>query len=234
MDTPGPFETRATEAYYYVTPVEPDWTPRQADEWLTAFNYYTTDIVTIHEAYPGHYVQFLALNASQASDIEKIFYSYPFVEGWAHYAEQMMIEEGFGQASNAPAVSREDQVKAAKYRLAQSGEALLRLCRLCCSIKLHTQSMSVDDATRFFVENCYYEEKPARQEAVRGTFDPGYLYYTLGKMMILKLRRDWQEQEGAAFTLQRFHDEFLRHGAPPIPLLRQLLLKDASQWPKIL
>jgi uncharacterized protein (DUF885 family) len=97
MDTPGPFEKKATEAFYYVTPTEQDWTPQQKDEWLTAFNYYTTDIVSIHEAYPGHYVQFLALNASPATKLEKIFNSYAFVEGWAHYAEQMMVDEGFGK-----------------------------------------------------------------------------------------------------------------------------------------
>jgi len=118
----------------------------------------------------------------------------------------------------------------ARYRLAQSDEALLRLCRLCCSIKLHCQNMSVDEATRFFQENCYYEQKPARQEAIRGTFDPEYLYYTLGKLQILKLRRDWQQQEGNKFTLQRFHDEMLRHGAPPLRLLRELMLKDRSKW----
>jgi uncharacterized protein (DUF885 family) len=241
MDTPGPFEIRATEAYYYITPVEPHWTPKQAEEWLSAFNYYTTDIVSIHEAYPGHYVQFLALNASPASTIAKVFNSnpysagsYAFIEGWAHYTEQMMIEEGFGQPANPVTASETDRARGARYHIAQSIEALLRLCRLCCSIKLHAQGMSVGEATRFFMENAYYEEKPARSEATRGTYDPGYLYYSLGKLMILKLRNDWRGQEGACFTLQRFHDEFLRHGAPPIPLLRQIMLKDPKQWPKIL
>src|SRR5205085_10302106 len=114
MDTPGPFETRANEAYYYITPVEKDWSPQQKEEWLTAFNYYTTDVVTIHEAYPGHYTQFLCLNASPASRLEKIFTSYAFTEGWAHYAEQMVVDEGFGAQRRA------------KYRLAQTDEALLR------------------------------------------------------------------------------------------------------------
>ena len=233
MDTPGPFETKANEAYYYVTPVEADWPAKQKEEWLTAFNYYTTDVVTIHEAYPGHYVQFLCLNASPANRLEKVFNSYAFVEGWAHYTEQMIIDEGFGP--NMPsATGQPAPVVAAKYRAAQSDEALLRLCRLCCSIKLHCQGMTVDEATKFFQENCYYEEKPARQEAVRGTFDPEYLYYTLGKLQILKLRADWQKQEGAAFTLQRFHDEMLRHGAPPLRLLREVMLKDPTQWPAIL
>jgi hypothetical protein len=226
MDTPGPFETKAKEAYYYVTPVEPDWPPQQAEEWLTAFNYYTTDVVSIHEGYPGHYVQFLALNASPASRVAKAFYSYPFVEGWAHYCEQMMLDAGFAQPSNAAFAPRDDLVQGAKYRLAQSDEALLRICRLCVSLKLHTRGMTVDEATRFFQDNCYYEEKPAHQEALRGTFDPGYLYYTLGKLMILKLRHDWETQEKEAFSLQRFHDQFLSHGAPPISLLREILIKD--------
>ena len=227
MDTPGPFEAKATEAYYYVTPVEKDWPPRQKEEWLTAFNYYTTDIVTIHEAYPGHYVQFLCLNASPATKLEKIFGSYAFIEGWAHYCEQMMVDEGFGTGKG-------DSLQTAKYRLAQSDEALLRLCRLCVSIKTHCEGMSLDDATKFFEENCYYEHKPAYQEALRGTFDPQYLYYTVGKLEILKLRCDYQQQEGASFSLKTFHDEMLRHGAPPIRLLRELMLKNRAAWNEIL
>ena len=229
MDTPGPFETKATEAYYYVTPVEPDWPPQQKEEWLTAFNYYTTDIVSVHEAYPGHYIQFLCLKASPATKIEKIFGSYAFIEGWAHYAEQMMVDEGFG-ATGSPIPT----LKAAKYRLAQTDEALLRICRLCVSIKMHCQGMTVDEATKFFQDNCYYEPKPARQEAVRGTFDPEYLYYTVGKLEIFKLREDYWKQEGANFSLQKFHDEMLRHGAPPIRLLREVMLKDPSIWAQVL
>ena len=227
MDTPGPFETRATEAYYYVTPPDSSWTPAQKDEWLTAFNDYTTDIVSTHEVYPGHYVQFLCLNASPATTIEKIFPSYAFTEGWAHYAEQMMLDEGFGATL---AAFPEERAKYAKYRLAQTDEALLRVCRLCVSIKMHCQGMTVDEATRFFQENCYYAEKPARQEAIRGAYDPEYLYYTLGKLEILKLRDDYAKQEGAGFSLRRFHDELLRHGAPPIRLLRQVMLNDPSLW----
>jgi uncharacterized protein (DUF885 family) len=228
MDTPGPFETKATEAYYYVTPVEPDWPPRQKEEWLTAFNYYTTDVVSIHEVYPGHFVQFLCLKASPATRVEKIFSSYAFVEGWAHYAEQMMLDEGFGQdAKTGPAGTEQDGdgrtsgapgVRAAKYRLAQADEALLRLCRLCVSIRLHCQGMTVDEATQFFQDNCYYEPKAARSEAVRGTFDPEYLYYTLGKLEIFKLREDYRKQEGAGFSLR---------------LLRELMLRDRSAWDQV-
>ena len=232
MDTPGPFETKATEAYYYVTPTEPDWPAQQKEEWLTAFNYYTTDIVSVHEAYPGHYVQYLCLNASPATRLEKIFASYAFSEGWAHYAEQMMVDEGFGAGSQSKP-SYEESLKAAKYRLAQTDEALLRLCRLCVSIKMHTQGMTVADATKFFMDNCYYEKKPAHDEAVRGSYDPEYLYYTIGKLEILKLRADYQKQEGANFSLQKFHDEMLRHGAPPLRLLREVMLKNRKSWPEV-
>jgi uncharacterized protein (DUF885 family) len=231
MDTPGPFEKKATQAYYYVTPVEDNWTDKQKDEWLTSFNYYTTDVVSIHEAYPGHYVQFLHLNASPATQVEKIFRSYAFIEGWAHYGEKMMLDEGFGSAPNP---TPEQKVRAAKYRMAQADEALLRLCRLCVSIKMHTQGMSVADAAKFFHENCYYEEKPSLSEAMRGTFDPGYVNYTLGKLQILKLRDDYKAQEGANFSLEKFHNELLNHGAPPIRLLREILLKDESKWGAVL
>ena len=251
MDTPGPFEKRATEAYYYVTPTESDWPDKQKEEWLTAFNYYASDIVSIHEVYPGHYVQFLRLNASPASKVEKIFGSYAFIEGWAHYCEKMMIDEGYGSTpsvsvsasstpkpksspSASPTPTPDDAKQAAKYRMAQADEALLRLCRLCASIKMHTQKMSVDEATKFFQDNCYYEEKPARQEAMRGTFDPGYLNYTLGKLQILKLRDDYKAQQGDAFSLQKFHNELLNHGMPPIRLLREIMLKDKSKWDEVL
>jgi uncharacterized protein (DUF885 family) len=233
MDTPGPFEKRATEAYYYVTPTENDWPEKQKQEWLTAFNYYTTDITSIHEAYPGHYVQFLHLNASPANKVEKIFGSYAFIEGWAHYCEKMMIDEGYGSATSSTP-SEDDVKRVAKYRMAQADEALLRLCRLCASIKMHTQNMSLDDATKFFQENCYYEEKPARQEAMRGTFDPLYLSYTLGKLEILKLRDDYKTQEGDEFSLQKFHNELLNHGMPPVRLLREIMLKDQSKWDEVL
>ena len=233
MDTPGPFEKRANEAYYYITLTKNDWPEKQKEEWLTAFNYYTSDVVSIHEAYPGHYVQFLCLNASPASKVEKIFGSYAFVEGWAHYCEKMMLDEGYGSSTNSTP-SEDDVKRAAKYRMAQADEALLRLCRLYVSIKMHTQKMSLDEAAKFFQENCYYEEKPARQEAMRGTFDPGYLNYTLGKLQILKLRDDYKAQQGDDFSLQKFHNELLNHGMPPVRLLREIMLKDQSEWDQVL
>ena len=231
MDTPGAFEKRSTEAYYYVTPPDNDWPPLQKDEWLTAFNFYTADVVSIHEVYPGHYVQFLRLNASPATKVEKIFGSYAFTEGWAHYCEKLMLDEGYGTVANP---NGEDLKRAAKYRMAQADEAMLRLCRLCVAIKMHTQKMTVDEASKFFQDNCYYEEKPAHAEALRGTFDPGYLNYSLGKLEILKLRDDYKAQEGANFSAQKFHNELLNHGMPPIRLLREIMLKDKSKWDEVL
>jgi uncharacterized protein (DUF885 family) len=233
MDTPGPFEKRATEAYFYVTPTENEWPEQQKNEWLTSFNSYSADIISIHETYPGHYVQFLHLNASKATRSEKIFGATSFIEGWAHYCEKMVIDAGFGSAYG-PNPADEEIRHAAKYRMAQAQQAMLRLCRLCVSIKMHTQGMSVDEATKFFQENCYYEEKPAQAEAMRGTFDIGYLNYTLGKLQILKLRKDYEAQEGENFSLKKFHDDLLNHGMLPIRLLREIMLKEQAKWGDVL
>ncbi len=192
MDAPGPFE-KSAEAFYYVTPTEPDWDAKRKEEWLARFFYYDNDVTTIHEAYPGHYVQFLHLKASSATVPEKIFGSYAYIEGWAHYCEQMVIDEGYPAGA--------DSLTRSKYRVAQSQDAILRLCRLCVSVQMHCQGMTVDQATKFFMDNCYYGEAPARAEAERGTFDPGYCFYTLGKLQFLKLREDYRRQEGANFTI---------------------------------
>ena len=156
----------------------------------------------------------------------KIFGAGSNVEGWAHYSEQMMVDEGFGAGG--------DPKRAAKYKLAQIDEALLRICRMCVSLQMHCQGLSVDDAAKFFQENCYYEPKPARQEALRGAYEPEYLYYTLGKLQILKLREDYKKQEGSNYSLSKFHNEMLRHGSPPIRLLREVMLKDRAAWDSIL
>ena len=226
MDVVGPFEKKATESFYYITPVEAAWTAQQKEDWLKQFDYYTTDNITVHEAYPGHYTQFLHLNASHATKVEKMFGNYAFIEGWAHYCEQMMIEQGFGNNGDA--------VTAAKYKLAQSGDALLRLCRLCNSIKIHCGGSTVEEGTKFFMNNWYQGEKPSYQEALRGSFDPGYLFYTLGKLEILKLRNDYQQQQGRAYSLKDFHDKMMDNGMPPVRLLRERLLKDKNKWTAIL
>lgn len=213
LDFPGPYEQKATETYYYVTPVEERWSDAEKEQWLTSFNYATLRAVSVHEAYPGHYVHYLHTRNAD-SMISRVFGAYSFWEGWAHYAEEMMVEEGYlSEPRNA---------------LGQLMEALLRDCRLICSIKMHTQGMTVNEATRFFMDNAYLEELPARKEAARGAFDPMYLNYTLGKLMILKLREDYRSAKGDAYSLKGFHDEFLSYGAPPIPLAREMMLGEDS------
>ena len=213
LDFPGPYEEDATETYYYVTPVEDDWSDAEREEWLTSFNYATLRAVSVHEAYPGHYVHYLHTLGAD-SMISRVFGAYSFWEGWAHYAEQMMVEAGYAD-------SPQDE-------LGQLMEALLRDCRFICAVKMHTQGMTVDEAARFFMDNAFMEELPARKEAMRGTFDPMYLNYTLGKLMILKLRDDYRQAKGDAYSLKAFHDEFLSHGAPPIPLVREMMLGEQS------
>jgi len=233
MDTPGPFEKRAAEVYFYVTPPESEWPEQQKNQWLTLFNSYSADILSMHETYPGHYVQSLHLNSSKATKPEKIFGTTSFVEGWAQYAEKMTIDAGFGSPFG-PVPTDEEIKRGAKYRMAQAQQAMLGLCRLCVSIKMHTQGMSLEEATKFFQENCFSEEKPARAEALRGTFDLGYPSGTLGKLQILKLRKDYEVQEGENFSLKKFHDELLSHGMLPIRLLREIILKDQAKWDEVL
>ncbi len=214
MDTAGPFET-ATESFYYVTPPDPGWTPEQTEAWLTKFDYATLRDVGIHEVYPGHYVHFLHMKHVPRR-VRQVLTSYSFVEGWAHYCEEMMLDAGYG---------RDDP----GLLMAQLAEALLRNVRFVVSIEMHTRSMRVEDAARMFVECAYLESLPAEKEAVRGTFDPGYLNYTLGKLMIRKLRDDLRTRDGERFTLRAFHDNLLALGAPPVPLARRRLLgRDSS------
>jgi uncharacterized protein (DUF885 family) len=214
MDTAGALETQATESFYYVTPVEPEWTAVQQEEWLANFNYDTLRIISVHEVYPGHFVHHLHNRYGRDLPlVNRVASSYAFVEGWAHYTEQMMVETDYGAGQPA-------------LLLTQLLEALVRNCRYFCSIRMHTQGMSVDDATRFFMDNAYMGELPARREAMRGTFDPGYLSYTLGKLMILKLREDFRKEQGADYSLKGFHDRLLSYGAPPVTLLRQMMLRE--------
>lgn len=208
MDTPGPYETEATEAYYYVTPCEESWSDEEAEAWLRTLNTFALENISIHEAYPGHYVHFLHCD-NAPTEVSKRLASYAFSEGWAHYAEQMMWEAGYREGDP-------------RFRLAQLAEALVRNCRFVCAIRLHAHGMTVDEATQFFVDNAYYEELAARKEAERGTFDPGYFSYTLGKIEILAVREEWRRKVGG--SLREFHDLVLSRGAPPIGLLRQIVV----------
>ena len=210
MDTPGAFEAKATEAFYYVTPPEKDWSPQRKTEHMRQFNKTGMDIITIHEAYPGHYLQFL--NAKQyPTKVRKLFTCGTNVEGWAHYTEQMIVDEGYGGGDP-------------RMRLAQLSEALLRDCRYVVGIKLHTEGWTVEQGKQFFVEQGFQEPEVGFQEARRGTYNPTYLYYTLGKLQILKFREDYRKAKGADFSLQKFHDEFVRQGGIPIKLIRRIML----------
>ena len=219
MDSAGALEESATESFYYVTPVEPDWTPVQQEEWLSNFNYDTLQIISIHEVYPGHFTHHLHNKYGRSLPlVNRVATSYAFTEGWAHYVEEMVLAQGYGQGLP-------------NLQLTQLLEALVRNCRYLCSIWMHTQDMTVDQATNFFVENAFMGEYPARREALRGTFDPGYLNYTLGKLMIMKLAADLRQEKGAAFSLKQFHDDLLSYGAPALPLLRDAMLEKPGDAP---
>ena len=211
IDIPGIFEKSATRAFYNVTPVDLSSPVAKQNEFLGFLNDYNRPIVSAHEVYPGHFVNFMIDKHLPLSLTRQLLGSASFAEGWAHYDEQMIVDEGWGNGD--PHV-----------RLAQLGGALVRECRYIVGVKEHTAGMTVDEATKFFVENAFMAPGPARVEALRGTQDATYGYYTLGKLEILKLRADMQKKLGAKFTLQRFHDALLAHGDPPIPLLRPMLL----------
>jgi uncharacterized protein (DUF885 family) len=213
MDSPGPFET-AAEAVYYVTPVDPKWTPVQQEEWLRSLNRTMLRNITVHEVFPGHYLQFLHWRSSEGSLARRVFMSASFVEGWAHYTEQLAIEAGLG----APRHEAE---------VAQIHDALLRDCRLLSSIGLHTAGWSLEKATELFQRAAYYDRLPAEREAIRGTFNPEYFCYTLGKLAILTARANTLATVFGG-NLKRFHDTLLRFGSPPIGLLPTLLATASS------
>jgi uncharacterized protein (DUF885 family) len=210
MDTPGAYETKATEAFYYVTPVEKTWDAKHKEEHLRLFNLPVLQIVTIHEAFPGHYIQFLYAK-QYPTKTRKLTYCSTNVEGWAHYCEQMMPDEGYG--GDDP-----------RIRLAQLSEALLRDCRFVVGIKLHTQGMTVEEGAKVFEKEGFQEPSTGYEEARRGTYNPTYLVYTLGKLMIFKLRDDYRRAKGQAYRLETFHNEFVRQGGIPIKLIRRILL----------
>ena len=210
MDTPGAYETKATEAFYYITPVEKEWDAKHKEEHLRLFNKYVMQMITIHEAYPGHYTQFLWAKQFP-SKVRKLTGPGSNVEGWAHYGEQMLLEEGYGEGDP-------------KIHLAQLSEALLRDCRYVNGIMLHTQGWTVEQGQKLFEEKGFQEPANAFEESRRGAYNPTYLYYTLGKLMIYKLRADYKQAKGSDFTLRGFHDEFLRQGPLPLKLMRQALL----------
>ena len=210
MDSPGAYETKADEAFYYVTPPEKEWDSKHVEEHLRLYNRPVMDIITIHEAFPGHFTQFL-YSRQYPTKIRKLLYASSNAEGWAHYSEQMMVDEGFGNQDP-------------KLKLAQLSEALLRDCRYVAGIKMHTQGMTVEQATKLFMEKGFQERANAFEEARRGAYNPTYLYYTLGKLQIYKLRQDYKIAKGPEYSLQNFHDAFIKVGPLPIKLVRKVLL----------
>lgn len=208
MDTPGPYE-KAKEAYYFATLPDPSWPKEKVEDYMGGFTYGTVLSTTIHEAYPGHYTQFLWVQ-SAPSKVRKLIGCGTNAEGWAHYTEQMMLDEGY---TNDP-----------KMRLGQLQDALLRNARYIVGIEMHTGKMTYEQAIEFFVKEGYQSREIAIIESKRGTSDPTYLMYTLGKLAIMKLRADYKAMRGDKFTLQEFHDNFMRQGFAPIKLVRRALL----------
>lgn len=218
---PGPFETRASLAHYYITEPDPAWPAERQSEHMRDFSRALLWAISTHEAYPGHFLHFLHLRKLTSPARKSLmFASTSTIEGWAHYAEQLMVDEGFGRAT--PSI-----------RLGQLAEALVRLCRLIVGIRLHTQDLSVEQGVRFFRDRAFLEEGAARREAERGTFDPGYVVYALGKLMILKLRED-AKAESRNFTLKGFHDRLLGGGVLPIGFHRQSMLGGDAASPSAL
>jgi len=209
MDTPGPYEAKATEAFYYITPVEKDWDAKHQEEHLRLYNPYVMAMINVHEVWPGHYLQFLYAPRFPTKT-RKLVFSGTNAEGWAHYTEQMMVDQGFGGGNP-------------KIRLAQLQEALLRDCRYVVGVKLHTMGMTVEQGAKVFVESGFQEPANGYEEARRGAYNPTYLYYTLGKLEIQDLARDYMQAKKA--SLKQFHDAFVAEGGLPIPLVRKILLR---------
>lgn len=222
MDTPGPYEISATEAYFNVTLPEPGWSQQRVREFMAQFSYPVITTIATHEAYPGHYVQFLWAH-SQHDRVRKLLGATTNIEGWAHYCEQMMMDQGL-----APFMFPQDRRQQLLLKLGQLQDALLRNARFIVGIKLHTGQMTMDQAADFFVNQGYQSRAVGEVETKRGTSDPTYLYYTLGKLQIMKLRNDLQVKEGKNFKLKQFHDDFMRQGFAPIQIVRHAMLHDDS------
>lgn len=214
IDIPGPYE-EGLPSIYYIAPPDPSCTPEEQAQYVPG----VTDLlgVSVHEVWPGHFLQFLHANRSQ-SRFGQVFIGYAFAEGWAHYAEELVWESGLGDGDP-------------EVHIGQLLNALLRNVRLISAIGLHTQGMSIEESERMFLEFAYQDPGNARQQAARGTYDPAYLNYTMGKLMIRKLREEWTAEVGGRDAWREFHDQFLSYGGPPIPLVREAMLGEGSGPP---
>jgi hypothetical protein len=210
LNAPGPFDPATLTSYYYITLPNPEWSSREQEEYVMTYG--SLSSTSVHEVFPGHFLQ--GMRARKAPTRAQLMLgSYSFIEGWAHYAEQMMVEEGFG-------------AELPENRLGQLSDALLRNCRFTVSIALHTKNMTPREAEDRFVKDCKQDRATAKQQAARGTFDPGYFAYTLGKLQIIELREEAKEMLGKKFDLKKFHDALLSHGSPPVPLIRDRVLHE--------
>lgn len=209
IDPPGPFE-KGVPSIYYISPPDPAWPEQKQQDYIPGKN----DLLftSVHEVMPGHFLQFLHSNRSP-SWVGRLWVGYAFAEGWAHYAEEMMWEAGLGNGD-------------AGVHVGQLSNALLRDCRFLSAIGLHARGMTQEQSKRMFMDECYQDEGTAEQQAARGTYDPAYLNYTLGKLMIRKLRNDWTASRGGRAAWKQFHDTFLSYGGPPIPLVRQAMMNE--------
>src|SRR5437763_960371 len=214
MDTPGAYETKTREAFFNVTEPDPKWPADRTEQWMESFNNSMIPGTAIHEVYPGHYVQFLWINQLHIK-VRKLFFCGSNAEGWAHYSEQMMLDEGYGNG---------DPV----LRMGQLEDALLRNACFIVGIQMHTGNMTLDQARDFFIKEGYQLPPVADVETKRGTSDPTYLVYTLGKLQILKLREDYRKMRGKDFTLLDFHDKFMQQGGVPLKIVRKAMLGDDS------
>lgn len=207
IDIPGPYETNLPSVYY-IAPPDPNWPAAVQRDFVPGENELL--FVSVHEVWPGHFLNFLHANRSQLQ-FGRIFVGYAYAEGWAHYTEEMMYDAGLGNGD--PAV-----------HIGQLSNALRRDCRFLSAIGLHTGGMTVEQSRQMFVNECYQDEGNARQQAARGTYDPAYLNYTMGKLLIRRLREDWTATHGGREGWHDFHDQFLSYGGPPIPLVRQQMM----------
>ena len=207
INIPGPYETNLPSVYY-VSPPDPKWDKKKQDEYVPGKG--ALLFTSVHEGYPGHFLQFLHANRSK-SKFGQVFVGYAYAEGWAHYTEEMMYEAGLGAGDP-------------EMHIGQIQEALLRNVRFLSAIGMHTKGMTVEESKKMFMEQGLRSEGEAEQQSARGTFDPAYLNYTMGKLMIHKLREDWTASRGGKAAWKQFHDAFLSYGGPPIPMVRKAMM----------
>lgn len=211
INIPGPYE-KGMPSTYYIAPPDPAWTPEQQAAYIPGSK--NLLFTSVHEVWPGHFLNFLHSNRAP-SLFGRVFVGYAFAEGWAHYAEELMWEAGYESGNE-------------ETHVGQLSNALLRNCRYLSAIGLHARGMTQDESREMFRSECYQDEGNARQQSARGTYDPAYLNYTMGKLMIRKLRDDYTASRGGRADWKEFHDSFLRYGGPPIPLVRRAMLGNDS------